>query len=228
MIFPGSRRPARSRRCRGRGRRRSRQRVAAGAAARRRRGSRARRARRPRRVAACVPFSRPDRRQPHRGMLHRTVTTDEATTLSGAGHAQRFGEVVDGVGEGGDVVGLDGREHRDAQLVAAELAVGLGVDDAVGAQRGGDGGGVDVVDEVDGAAHVAALRRLGHERLGERARLRPAVEELGGPVAAADGELEPALVEHPAHAVRRAGTATRARACCRSGRGGSSRARSAG
>ena len=39
------------------------------------------------------------------------------------------------VGEGGDVVGLDGGEHRDAQLVAAELAVGLGVDDAVGAQR---------------------------------------------------------------------------------------------
>ncbi len=49
--------------------------------------------------------------------------------------------------------------------------------------------------------HVAALRRLGHERLGERARLGPAVEQLGGAVAAPDGELEPALVEHPAHAV---------------------------
>ena len=65
----------------------------------------------------------------------------------------------------------------------------------------GDGGGVDVVDEVDGAAHVAALRRLGHERLREGARLGPAVEQLGRAVAAADGELEAALVEHPAHAV---------------------------
>ena len=72
----------------------------------------------------------------------------------------------------------------------------------------GDGGGVDVVDEVDGAADVAALRRLGHERLRERARLGPAVEQLGRAVAAADGEVEAALVEHPAHAVRRAGTAT--------------------
>ena len=34
-----------------------------------------------------------------------------------------------------DVVRLDGGEHADPQLVAAQLAVGLGVDDAVGAQR---------------------------------------------------------------------------------------------
>ena len=38
-------------------------------------------------------------------------------------------------GERLDVVRVDRREHGDAQLVAAELAVGLGVDDAVGAQR---------------------------------------------------------------------------------------------
>ena len=37
-----------------------------------------------------------------------------------------------------DVVGLDRGEQRDAQLVAAELAVRLDVDDAVGAQRRGD------------------------------------------------------------------------------------------
>ena len=39
--------------------------------------------------------------------------------------------------------GLDGREHPDPQLVAAELAVGLDVDDAVGAQDRGERGGVD-------------------------------------------------------------------------------------
>ncbi len=41
------------------------------------------------------------------------------------------------------VVGLDRRERGDAQLVAAELAVGLGVDDAVLAQGRRDGGGID-------------------------------------------------------------------------------------
>ena len=57
-----------------------------------------------------------------------------------------------------DVLGVDGREHRDAQLVAAELAVGLDVDDAVGAQRLGDGRRVDRVVEVDGADDLRAVR----------------------------------------------------------------------
>ena len=39
--------------------------------------------------------------------------------------------MVDAGGQGADVVGVDGREHADPQLVAAELAVGLDVDDAV-------------------------------------------------------------------------------------------------
>ena len=69
--------------------------------------------------------------------------------------------VVDAARQRGHVVGVDGREHRDAQLVAAELAVRLGVDDPVGAQRLGDGGGVDRVVEVDGADDVAAQRRVG-------------------------------------------------------------------
>ena len=60
---------------------------------------------------------------------------------------------VDAGREGLDVRRLDGREHADAQLVAAELAVRLGVDDAVGAQRPGDRRGVDVVGEVDRADH---------------------------------------------------------------------------
>ena len=60
--------------------------------------------------------------------------------------------------------GLDRREHPDPQLVAAELAVGLDVDDAVGAQGRGERGGVDRVVEVDRADDQRALRRVGDER----------------------------------------------------------------
>ena len=52
----------------------------------------------------------------------------------------------------------------DAQLVAPELAVGLDVDDAVGAQRRGQRGGVDLVVEVDRADDQRALGGVGHER----------------------------------------------------------------
>ena len=78
------------------------------------------------------------------------------------------------------VVGLDRREHADAQLVAAELAVGLGVDDAVGAQRRGDRGGVDRVVEVDRADDERALGRVGDERRRVRRGLGPAVEAARG------------------------------------------------
>ena len=59
-----------------------------------------------------------------------------------------------------DVVGLDRREHRDAELVAAELAVRLGVDDAVGAQRLRRSASASTAVEVDGGGHVAALAGL--------------------------------------------------------------------
>src|SRR5690606_23514597 len=65
--------------------------------------------------------------------------------------AEPLDDPVDARGERGDVVRLDGREHADAQLVAAQLAVRLDVHDPVAAQRGGDGRGVHVVGEVDGA-----------------------------------------------------------------------------
>ena len=45
-----------------------------------------------------------------------------------------FHDPVDTGGQGLDVVGLDGREQGDPQLVPSQLAVGLGVDDAVGPQ----------------------------------------------------------------------------------------------
>ena len=59
--------------------------------------------------------------------------------------------VVDALGELADVLGVDSREHTDAQLVTAELAVGLSVEHTVGAQCLGDSCSVDLVVEVDGA-----------------------------------------------------------------------------
>ena len=62
--------------------------------------------------------------------------------------AERLHHVVDTGGEGGDVVGLDGGEHAHPELVAAELAVRIGVDDAVGPQGPVHRGVVDGVVEV--------------------------------------------------------------------------------
>ena len=94
-----------------------------------------------------------------------------------AGHAAaprwRVDDPVDAGRQRLDVGRLDRREHRDAQLVAPELAVGLDVDDAVGAQRRGDLRGVDRVVEVDRADDERALRRLGDERRREVAGLAP-------------------------------------------------------
>ena len=80
---------------------------------------------------------------------------------------------VDAGGERLDVGRLDRREHPDPQLVAAQLAVGLDVDDPVGAQGRGEGGGVDRVVEVDRADDQRALGRVGDERRGEVGAPRP-------------------------------------------------------
>ncbi len=61
--------------------------------------------------------------------------TNRSFDSGGGGSAEGGDHVVDRLRQLRDVLGVDGREHRDAQLVAAELAVGLDVDDAVGAQR---------------------------------------------------------------------------------------------
>ncbi len=107
-------------------------------------------------------------------------------------------EVVDARREGLDVGRVDGREHADAQLVAAELAVAVGVDDAVGPQRRADLGGVDRVVEVDRADDRRALGRIGDERRGPRPLLGPAVEVVRRRAAALDAPVEPAGSEHPA------------------------------
>ncbi len=96
-----------------------------------------------------------------------------------------------------DVVGLDRREHPDPQLVAAELAVGLDVDDPVGAQGGGQSGGVDRVGEVDRADDQRAFGGVGDERRGDVAALGPAVEVAGGLGGPPHAPLEAAVAEHP-------------------------------
>ena len=78
----------------------------------------------------------------------------------------------------GHVLGVDAREHRDAQLVAPEFAIGIGVDDPVGAQDPRYLIGVDVVAEVDRAHDETALGRVLHEGRGELRRLGPGVEDL--------------------------------------------------
>src|SRR5665213_2308573 len=66
-------------------------------------------------------------------------------------------DVVDASGQGFDVSRLDRGEHCDAELVAAELAVRLGVENSVGPQRFGNQFGVDAAVEIDRADDVRAL-----------------------------------------------------------------------
>ena len=114
--------------------------------------------------------------------------------------------------------GSIGREHRDAQLVAAELAVRLGVDDAVGAQHLGDRGGVDAVGEVDRADDLRALRRVRHERRGVRRSSRPRCR--AAPDGVRGARRRPSRgrrCRSASRSGRPAGTAWRPPGCCRSG-----------
>src|SRR5262245_11535613 len=62
-------------------------------------------------------------------------------------------QVVEAGGEGGHVLRVHRREHADAKLIAPELPVGLGVDDAVGSERPRHPGRLDAVVEIDGPDH---------------------------------------------------------------------------
>ena len=96
------------------------------------------------------------------------------TTPSDAEATSQFGhDEIDALEQCRDIVRLDRHEGGDAQLVAAQLAVRLGVDDAVGAEHLGDGCGVDRVVEVDRGDHVRAVLGLGHERRGVSRTPRP-------------------------------------------------------
>ena len=80
-----------------------------------------------------------DDHEPDEVTVRRDVTELTPSTSSGSrvnlGLGSRSSVYSIARDELAHVVGLDRDEGRDAQLVAAELAVGLGVDDAVGAQR---------------------------------------------------------------------------------------------
>jgi len=81
------------------------------------------------------------------------------------GRSEPFDHPIDALGQRADVVGIDGREHPDPKLVAAEFAVRLGVDDAIGPQDLRDGARVHVVGEVDGADHLRTQLRSSHLRI---------------------------------------------------------------
>ena len=138
-------------------------------------------------------------------------------------------EVVDAAGEGLDVGRVDGREHADAQLVAAELAVAVGVDDRRWRAARRRPVGVERVVEVDRADDGRALGRVGDERRGPLPRLGPAVEVRRRRLrSASTHQSSPPMLEHPPQLVGRAAAASRPPACCTSGRGGCCRARSRG
>jgi hypothetical protein len=83
---------------------------------------------------------------------------------------------VDARAQSLDVGWIDRGEHADPQLVAAQLAVRLDVDDAVCPQRGCEGRGVDLISEVDRADDQGALWRIDYERCGEFLSLSPPVQ----------------------------------------------------
>lgn len=96
----------------------------------------------------------------------------------GSASARRdpLGDVVDAEREAFDIGRFDGREQGDPQLVAAERAVGIDVDDSGAAQRPGDDARVDAVGEVDGGHHVRPGGRVGDERRRVRGPRGPVVK----------------------------------------------------
>ena len=137
-------------------------------------------------------------------------------------------EVVDARREGLDVGRLDGGEHADAQLVAAELAVAVGVDDPVGAQRGAD----LVGDER--RRRGRSCRRRPSASPGRRRTASPSPAprptRRGGPTrpGCASRTSRGRPIRSSTAADRRAAAGWRRPACCTSGRGGCSSGRSRG
>ena len=132
---------------------------------------------------------------------------------------------VDARGQRLDVGRFDRREHADAQLVAAELAVRLDVDDAVGPQRLGDRGGIDVVGEVDRADDQRALRRIGRRTASRTATPRPSRTGASTTRGCARRRSRDRRRRASTRPGRRAAAASPAPACCRSDPGGSCPAR---
>src|SRR3954451_681322 len=145
----------------------------------------------PAQYAGTSSDAAPDGQPASAGLLgargEATSATCEPAKRTRSRGSDALDHVVDAGGQRRDVVGVDGREHADPQLVAAQLAVGLGVDDAVRAEDLGDGGGVERLGEVDGADAHRTLLRVGHERGGVLRLLRPAGEPTRRLAGALDG-----------------------------------------
>ena len=102
--------------------------------------------------------------------------------------------MVDTGREGCHIGRVDRREQRNPDLVPSQLAVRLGVDDAVASEHRRDVGRRDRVDEVDGRDDMAPPGVGSHERLGEVARFRPAVDRLRRLVTPSGGPFEAAVL----------------------------------
>ena len=113
------------------------------------------------------------------------------------GRGEALDHVLDAADELAHVVGFHRREARHAQLVAAELAVGVGVEDVIGPQRPVHRDCIDRVVEVDRAHDVRSLGRVGDERGRPVSGVGPAVERCCRLGAAPSGEVHAAVVVHP-------------------------------
>jgi hypothetical protein len=70
---------------------------------------------------------------------------------------------VDAGSKCGHVRWVNGREHANTQLVTAQFAVTVRIHNAVGAQNGTDGVGVNAID-INRCNYIRALRRVCYER----------------------------------------------------------------
>ena len=165
-----------------------------------RRGRAPRAPRRPERGAGRARPPRPRRRHVP-GLPARSVPCVPAAVSRGGGRPR--GRCT---GERGDVVGVDGGEQGDAQLVAAELAVALGVDDAVGPQDLADRGGVDRRRRGRSVATTwLRMAGVGDERRGVVAAPRPSRRAISAERSQrAGGQRQAAVVRG---STRSAGTA---------------------
>ena len=109
-----------------------------------------------------------------------------------------------------------------------ELAVRVGVENAVGAQDVAHRVGVDAVVEIDRADDVGPFGGIGDERCRPLAGLGPAVERGRRGGAASGGPRRARRCRASSRAGRRASRAWRVPGCCTSGSGSSCRARSTG
>ncbi len=154
--------------------------------------------------------------------------SDRCSVAETCRSAEPLDHVVDAAGQCFDVLGLDRGEHRDPQLVTAEPAVRLGVDDAVRAKDGGDGSSVDAVVEIDGADY-GRNADLGPGRMARRTALcrpRCTAARTNPPYGPLTRQARPDRSASPAG--RRGGTAWPLTVCCRSDSCASCRSRWAG